>query len=496
MKYHSNPKPVRIRIESGEEEHFSLDSLLRCFNPKDILGKKNELLRWLEFQGEEGESIGDVLCKIEDFSADVFGVYKAFFNQYIENKHITKIEELYYSWSKEESYKKNFKFLKELYKSEIVIELDGEYLSSLEELQWFFNPEEIFMKKDELLRWLEFQGEEGERIIKELHDIEFNRDHVYDIYKAFFSTYIKEHNITKLTELYAQWHAEDIYRTNFVFLKVFCYNDEMFLERLYTEKCTKELESDWLGVIETFVFKHYCVDTESNVFDIQATFRDKIGNPNLLYFLGILYKENDEFDKAKMILNIAEEKGCKKQIQELINEIDNIMDQLMKKDRFYDVRKEVIIKYIEYMFNKWTNNWYSFNDAIRDYEGVDMPTSEKEKAILRLTFNYKDALTLDIGYSRPSRRYVRIKDITKTDEHDFLKKEKDFIRIISGYDEGGSIEVDSRKEMKALSETYIPARLMIDKSYKNELLDKSQFRTKNVPDRVKIILCNMFSFEE
>ena len=117
MKYNSNPKPVRIRIESGGEEHFSLDSLLCCFNPKDIQGKKNELLRWLEFQGAEGIIISEALCKIEDFSTDIFGVYKAFFNQYIKKKHITKIEELYYSWSKEDSSSKNYKFLKELYKN-------------------------------------------------------------------------------------------------------------------------------------------------------------------------------------------------------------------------------------------------------------------------------------------------------------------------------------------------------------------------------------------
>ena len=389
MKYHSYPKPVRIRIESGGEEHFSLDSLLCCFNPKDILGKKNELLRWLEFQGEEGE-----------------------------------------------------------------------------------------------------------RIIRELHDTEFNRDHVYDIYKAFFSEYINDHNISSLTELYTQWHAEDVYFINFSFLKKFCYNDEMLLERLYTEKCTNTLESDWLGVIESFVFKHYCVNAESNVFDIHTIFKDEIGNPNLLYFLGILYKENDEFDKAKMILNIAKEKGCKKQIQKIIIEIDDILDYLTKKYRFYEVRKDVMKVFIEYLFKYWTNNWGSIYDVIRECNDVVVPISEKEKAILQLAFYYKDAQTYDFGSNRPTNRYRRIKFITKTDEHDFLKKEKDFIRIISGYDEGGNIEVDSRKEMKALSETYIPARYMIDKNYKNELLDKSQFRTKNVPDRVKIILCNMFSFEE
>ena len=493
MKYHSNPKPVRIRIESGEEEHVSLDSLLRCFNPKDILGKKNELLRWLEFQGEEGESIGDVLCKIEDFSADVFGVYKAFFNQYIKNKHITKIEELYYSWSKEESYKKNFKFLKELYKSEIVIELDGEYLSSLEELQWFFNPEEIFMKKDELLRWLEFQGEEGERIIKELHDIEFNRDHVYDIYKAFFSTYIKEHNITKLTELYAQWHAEDIYRTNFVFLKVFCYNDEMFLERLYTEKCTKELESNWLGIIHSFVSHHYCENAETNVFDIHTVFKNQIGNPNLLYFLGILYKEKMEFETAKILLKIAKEKGCKKQIQKVINEIDDTLDQLTKKDRFYDVRKDVIKEFIEYLFKYWTTNWDSIYDVISDCKSVVVPISEKEKAILQLAFNYKVSLKDE---TPPSKRYRIIETITNTDEHDFLKKEKDFIRFISGYVEGPNIKADSLKGMKLLSESYIPARYTVDKSYSYDLLDKMGFRHKYPSKQVEIVLCNMFSFEE
>ena len=84
LKYHSTPKPVRIRIESGGEEHFSLDSLLKCFNPADLLGKRNELLRWLDFQGNEGKLISEELRTIEDSHQNDIEVNRAFYNDGIK----------------------------------------------------------------------------------------------------------------------------------------------------------------------------------------------------------------------------------------------------------------------------------------------------------------------------------------------------------------------------------------------------------------------------
>ena len=74
----------------------------------------------------------------------------------------------------------------------------------------------------------------------------------------------------------------------------------------------------------------------------------------------------------------------------------------------YDVRKDVMKRYIEHLFKHWTNKFDSIYEMISETPDPDIRISEKEEAILQLAFNYKKALEDDIGNSRPSRRYVRI----------------------------------------------------------------------------------------
>lgn len=108
LRYHSTPKPVRIRIESGGEEHFSLDSLLGCFNPEDIIMRKQELLRWLGTQGERGKQIKSRLLEIEFCRKNIYRIYKAFFPE----TEAQKLVELYAAWHDSKQYMKNFHFLR------------------------------------------------------------------------------------------------------------------------------------------------------------------------------------------------------------------------------------------------------------------------------------------------------------------------------------------------------------------------------------------------
>jgi len=54
MRIIAKAKPIRIRIKSGGEEHFSLDSLRQNLNVQDLwpLIKDNRLSRWLRQLGE------------------------------------------------------------------------------------------------------------------------------------------------------------------------------------------------------------------------------------------------------------------------------------------------------------------------------------------------------------------------------------------------------------------------------------------------------------
>jgi hypothetical protein len=492
LKYHSTPKPVRIRIESGGEEHFSLDSLLKCFNPMDLLAKKNELLRWLEFQGEEGKLISDELLRIDDLNQDVFRVYKAFFHKYIEDHHIKKIEELYSHWTKDRDYDTNYSYLLD-YLSD-----DGIFLHSgggdhlfLYSLLNHFDPKDILEKKDELLRWLEFQGEEGKLISDELIRIDDFKKDVFRVYKAFFHKDFEDCTIESIEDLYALW-ATKAKGKNFNYLKAYCYNDEFLIERLYLDKRTKILEENWFGAISKFVENNYFV----KILDSDLAFRKEIGNPNLLYYLGVFYKEKGKLDFAKLCLQSAKEKGTKKNAQKELKKIED----LLKRDRFYGVDKKRVEDIINRLFTYWTFNWGKPENAIRALEGDDdKPSlSGKERQIIELAFNYRNALrySYNDAYTHPSKRYKEIIKITKLNEDDFLKKEKDFIRLIFGCEEGGSIETDSMKGMKDLAKTYIPAKYMTNNLFRNKILDKAKnFRIRKAFKKVEFVLCHIFDFE-
>ncbi len=139
MKYSSRPKPVRIRLESGGKEHFSLDSLLLCFNPLDLLNKKNELLRWLSSQ--QGDNVLYIYKEVEqiDFVKDnVFLLYKSFFSEYFVEKNISNFKDLLLSWIDKEKYKRNVCFLKNVcYKdAETLVDLYNDEKGKWLETDW------------------------------------------------------------------------------------------------------------------------------------------------------------------------------------------------------------------------------------------------------------------------------------------------------------------------------------------------------------------------
>ena len=496
LKYQSTPKPVRIRIESGGEEHFSLDSLLKCFNPGDLIGKRNELLRWLDFQGNEGKLISEELCTIEDFHQNVFGVYRAFFHQFIDENHINRIEELYALWAKEKG--KNFDFLKAFfYDDGIRIQSGGEEHFSLESLLNCFNPKEIVGKKEELLKWLDFQGEEGKSVSEELLKINDLNQDVFELYKAFFHQYIEEHHIKKIEELYALWAKEE--GKNFSYLKDFCYQDDFLIEKLFLNKQTNGLENNWFGVISDFVAKNYLEKEDNETVDIGMTFRKEIRNPNLLYHLGVLYyKDKDDISKAKICLEAALKNGSKNDIKKTLKEIE----KFLSRSRFYGIDKDKVRDYILHIFNQWDKNWrdiYAMKSECA--KGEYNPTSEKEDEILNLVFSYRDALDYSKNKLEPTKgkRYRNIESATNvSDSNDFLKKEKYFIKYLSRceYDNDERLCKEGREGLKRISKDYVPAKYILYNTYKNPILDKKpMLRIKPIPEIIEFVLRHIFDFE-
>ena len=94
MKLEPKAKPVRIRIKSGGEEHFNLESLKRNFSVQDlweaVIGKS--LSRWLKQQDEKELADGvDGFCEIEKPSVDD---YVRFSNLFFANETIVDADSL------------------------------------------------------------------------------------------------------------------------------------------------------------------------------------------------------------------------------------------------------------------------------------------------------------------------------------------------------------------------------------------------------------------
>ena len=103
MKLTSEPKPVRIRIVSGGEEHSSLDSLRRNFCLPDLQKIEKQLIQWLNRQGNEGIEIAERLNDFEIFSTansiqDYFEIYRLFFTKEIVDNEISSLFQLLEKW--------------------------------------------------------------------------------------------------------------------------------------------------------------------------------------------------------------------------------------------------------------------------------------------------------------------------------------------------------------------------------------------------------------
>lgn len=87
-------KPVRIRIKSGGEEHFSLDSLKRNFSVLDLWEamKEKRLSLWLRQQREDELAAGiEGFCEIKELSVDD---YVQFSNLFFTNETFKDVESL------------------------------------------------------------------------------------------------------------------------------------------------------------------------------------------------------------------------------------------------------------------------------------------------------------------------------------------------------------------------------------------------------------------
>lgn len=110
MKLIARSKPIRIRIMSGGEEHFSLDSLRHNFCVQDVfpLIEDKRLVRWLKQQNQEELAKSVDACEFNGQLDDVvcFKVLELFLEQDVQEANATDIYSLYAYWLSKNSQNK------------------------------------------------------------------------------------------------------------------------------------------------------------------------------------------------------------------------------------------------------------------------------------------------------------------------------------------------------------------------------------------------------
>lgn len=102
MKLLPKAKPVKIRIQSGGEEHSSLESLRRNFNIEDIQSLLDgRLTRWLKQQGENelAEEVAGMDMATLKTSQGVLKLMNIFFAEFMGSHSIENVTELIECWS-------------------------------------------------------------------------------------------------------------------------------------------------------------------------------------------------------------------------------------------------------------------------------------------------------------------------------------------------------------------------------------------------------------
>ena len=265
MRIIAKAKPIRIRIKSGGEEHFSLDSLRQNLNVQDLwpLIKDKRLSRWLMQLGETelAHSVESLINEELDEHA-YFYVLKLFLKERFDNSQIHDIYSLFGYWHDcEKRTSKNYdslrkyllsqyegaKFIFKQYANEVS---DGEWWDIFSKYENKEDPEFLFEQGK--LAFEGFTKSDGSNFDKnlvlgkklivkaaELHNqeaIDFVKSNKFDVARklAMLTPEAKE----KIDNLICRWKSEKI---GFITKKT-AYDEEIVRD---VKKLLQEFTSLW-----------------------------------------------------------------------------------------------------------------------------------------------------------------------------------------------------------------------------------------------------------
>lgn len=550
MKYSSRPKPVRIRLESGGREHFSLDSLLENFNPADLISKKKELIRWLSTQqGGVVEQLCQNLEQIDFKSENVFQLYKIFFRDYIVEKSITNLKDLLFSWIDIDKYNVNVEFLKPFCYQ------DAETLVNL------YN--------DKKCKWLE---NDWKSIIERYvltHYIEKDNDNILDFPQC-------KRQIDQPLLLYylgCEYINQDLSQARIFLHLALNYGvkeaesklKEISLAKEAINPLPKDFNVELIQNIIRYSIMHYSNTVSSSeemmsLFWKNAAYKRRDLSPEEKRFVEfsfrccyLMNKSNIayKYDEAKELLATNNDDVLKKEKEFIVCLIgsrsknkrikDNCeaflkqMDYIpalylynFRKDIILDgsgffkknlddqirtileyifyfrgnyntssieseiINKEAVRNIIQYAVSKFANQrWETSRDMVKDYfpPGSIYQFNNDEWLFFDFAF---DCMTLKRYAGYNVKVEIAMKKMAKF-KNTLLDKEAIFIEELINYMIGPPYRKSSaKKELSKLD--YFPAKYLLDNSLKDETLDKVNYRLVNVDDEIRFLLRYIFSF--
>lgn len=286
MKLEPKAKPVRIRIKSGGEEHFNLESLKRNFSVQDLWKAVTggSLSRWLRQQNEsELAKQVEAFCQIEKPSTEDYIKFSSlFFEKEIDGQSFEDANALV-RFYQNKNLTNNFRFA-------------FFYLLDLLDYQkgrvWFDAYRDMYSKEV----WLSF----FEKQLTHLCDEE-----EIDCYRFLSKLYESTHDATKVD--YCRIKSEELVvrlakKDKSIVNKWLATGDYFYIRTLFKDKsvCRSISNNDWIAVFEQ------CKDI---IVDQAECF----------YFLSTLYENKKNVDKSIEYLERSAKLGYREAKNKLIS---------------------------------------------------------------------------------------------------------------------------------------------------------------------------------
>lgn len=340
------------------------------------------------------------------------------------------------------------------------IKSGGEEHSSLDSLRHNFCLSDLQQVEKQFIQWLKRQGEEGLAIAEELQIMPTklsncaSLDDFLMVYKILFKDTIPLSYFDSLVKLH-EWFSKNPNR--------------------YSKNLVSLHEILW-GVEENYTIS--VIENEKRFTEETVDILNRFNSARAHFLLSRYYLEvKKDFCRGEKLLTQAKAEGCEKakayivdkKVKEYFNKWPDIDIEYMK------AHIESLINKQEYNYpHEWTENEKKLHKFITDCLQIGTFSFYAYRAALE-RFGTKR--------NKRSNKYIT--------KDDFLYEQKLFVIHIV------ELEVDESDAINGLakqSESFYPAKYLVDKSETNPLLDSVNFRRKGYANKIKILLQNIFEF--